>query len=671
MRKHLPGLLLLLYCCVAVPTTAQIKVDTLRTYQLDGVTVTENRRAKELRSTTPVQTLDIGRMKQAGALQVSDAAKLFSGTVVKDYGGIGGLKTISIRSLGAAHTAIAYDGVGITDAQTGQIDIGKLSLDNVEAVSLINGQSNDLLQPARLFASAGVLSIRTQPPAFKNGKDINASASLKGGSFGLLNPGARMDNRWSKSVSTSVTADYLHTNGAYPYTLRNGEATEKRHRDNSDVESVKAEANLYGQFDERGKLHLKAYYYQSERGLPTNILYNTYAGQRLWDRNFFTQATYDYSSGQRWSLLANAKYNRAYNRYYDPAVLNVNGYEDNHYRQDEYYLSFTVACRISPHWSVSLANDGSINHMQADLADFAVPTRYTLQSVLAAKYILTRFTATAHLLSTLTKENVRHGRPAVNRQRLSPSVSLSVQPFEQEAFRIRLFYKDIFRLPTFNDLYYGTVGTRTLRPEKAKELNAGISWLKQPQGALTSIALSADAFYNRITDKIVAMPSKNLFVWSMLNVGRTDIKGLEANIQTEWQLARNLTLQIGGNYTWQHALDKTDKYNLPYRTTYNHQLPYTPRHSGSLYAGMNTPWINIGYTVIVSGERYCNQYNSSEYRMDGYNEQSLSLSRSFPVRGCRLDVQAEVLNLTGKQYEVVKNYPMPGRQFRGSLKITY
>lgn len=663
-------LLIILLICAAHPMKAQIRVDTARIYKLDEVVVTENKKMKELRSTTPMQVLNADKLRQNGAMQVSDAIKLFSGVVVKDYGGIGGLKTISVRSLGAAHTAVSYDGVTISDAQTGQIDLGKLSLDNVEAISLNSGQSDDIFQSARLFSAAGVLNIKTLTPTFTK-KKINTAASLKAGSFGLVNPNVRIENQWNPIFSSSASVDYLRIDGTYPYTLLNGNATEKRHRKNSDVESIKAEANVYATFSNQQKATLKAYYFQSERGLPTNILYNTYAGQRLWDKNFFTQASYDNRFNRKWSLLANAKFNWAYNRYYDPAVHNIDGFSDNHYYQNEYYASATVMYRPVPALSFSLANDGIINSMRADLENFAVPTRYTLLNALAAKYVHERFTATAHLLSTLTKETVKHGAAAENRQRLSPSVSFSFQPFEKEDFRIRLLYKDIFRLPTFNDLYYGTVGTRTLKPEKANEFNAGLSWVSTPSHFLTHISFSADAFYNRISDKIVAMPTKNLFIWSMMNVGRVDIKGTELNADFNFSLSKNIKLHITGSYTWQRALDKTDKYNMPDKATYNHQIPYTPKHSGSARAELETPWANAGYTVIFSGLRYCNQYNSAEYKLDGYQEHSLSLYRTFFLKKFSINAQIEALNLTNRQYEVVKNYPMPGRQFRGSVTFKY
>ena len=357
----------------AARMAGQERLDTTKVYTLGEVVVEENARQKALRSTMPVQTLDARRMQLAGAMQLSDAAKMFSGVTIKDYGGIGGLKTISIRSLGAAHTAVAYDGLPVTDAQTGQTDLGKFSLDNVERISLTSGQGDELLQAARLFASAGVLHIQSRAPSFQ-GKDVNLAASMKAGSFGFANPNLRIENRWTDRIATAITADYTHIHGAYPYLLRNGTATERRHRRNSDVQSGKAEANLHARINERQEASAKLYYYQSQRGLPTNILYNDYAGQRLWDRNFFAQGRYENRISSRWSILAQAKYNRACNRYYDPSSLNMAREENNHYRQDEYYLSATVLCRPTAHWAVSLATDAFANHLEADLDGFAVPT---------------------------------------------------------------------------------------------------------------------------------------------------------------------------------------------------------------------------------------------------------------------------------------------------------
>ena len=157
----------------------------------------------------------------------------------------------------------------------------------------------------------------------------------------------------------------------------------------------------------------------------------------------------------------------------------------------------------------------------------------------------------------------------------------------------------------------------------------------------------------------------------MMNIGRVDIKGVEASVETslDWPCGVGFTLSAG--YTWQRALDKTDRAVMPYKATINHQIPYTPRHSGSVRCDVRLPWLTLGWTAVVSGVRYCNQYNAADYRLGGYNDHTLTASRDFTLRGTCIRVQAEVLNVGGKNYEVVKNYPMPGRQYRLGVVFEY
>ena len=162
------------FCCqfLSIPLFAQQqKVDTTHTYFIPEVTVSDIYQTREVRSTAPLQLFSKEALKNLHALQVSDAVKHFAGVTVKDYGGIGGLKTVSIRSLGAQHTVVGYDGIAITDCQTGQIDIGRFSLDNVDQLSLSNGQSDNIFQPARFFASAGILDIHSLP-ALRKGNEL-------------------------------------------------------------------------------------------------------------------------------------------------------------------------------------------------------------------------------------------------------------------------------------------------------------------------------------------------------------------------------------------------------------------------------------------------------------------------------------------------------------------
>ncbi|CDB11619.1 putative uncharacterized protein [Bacteroides sp. CAG:633] len=124
---------------------------------------------------------------------------------------------------------------------------------------------------------------------------------------------------------------------------------------------------------------------------------------------------------------------------------------------------------------------------------------------------------------------------------------------------------------------------------------------------------------------------------------------------------------MSGNYMWQKAIDLTD----PDGPTYKAQLPYTPLHSGNVAMVIENPWVNIGYSVVGVGKRYFLSQNIPANEIDGYVEHALSLSHEFALKDCRLSVQAELVNLTDEQYDVIKYYPMPGRSWRltGTFKF--
>ena len=153
------------YCLIAIctlcfhlETQGQVLSDTMRTKDIPQVTVTSDR-TNSPGAVSVSKRADARLMQATGTLQVSDVIKYMSGATVKDYGGVGGLKTVSVRGLGASHTAVAYDGIIITDNQTGQIDLGKFSATQAESVRMVSGPDNDLLQPASLAAQAAVISI--------------------------------------------------------------------------------------------------------------------------------------------------------------------------------------------------------------------------------------------------------------------------------------------------------------------------------------------------------------------------------------------------------------------------------------------------------------------------------------------------------------------------------
>ena len=204
-------ILLVILWSVTIEAFAVEPRDTL-SRQLDEVIVTGRKSTADI---IPVQTLSGEELHRLNSNSVADALRYFSGVQVKDYGGVGGIKTVNIRSMGTNHTGVVYDGVELGNAQNGQIDLGQFSLDNMEALSLYNGQKSEILQPAKDFGSAGTIYMRTRTPVFNDGEYYHARATIRTGSFDLLNPSALVELKLSQRVSASLSTEWVNSSGRY------------------------------------------------------------------------------------------------------------------------------------------------------------------------------------------------------------------------------------------------------------------------------------------------------------------------------------------------------------------------------------------------------------------------------------------------------------------------
>lgn len=632
---------------------------TGKVHEIEKVVVTANRLSNKVTSAVPVQTMSRQEIDRLGVQGMADAVRRFAGANVKDYGGIGGLKTVSIRSMGAPHTAVSYDGVAVSNCLAGQIDIGRFSMDNVAMLSLAVGQAEDLLQSARLYASAGVLSIETEKPHFEEGRNTAFQARIRGGSFGYVSPSMRWWQRLGRRTRLAVDVGYMRADGVYPFTLVNGKHVTEEKRNNSAIRSWQGEAALYHTFRDGGELDMKCGYYYSRRGLPGAVtLYNPLSDETLGDENPFVQARYKKRFSSRWCMQAQAKYTHGWNLYEDKGNEYDKGVYHAVHRQDEYYLSATALYSPLQALTLSVAQDGAVNKLRSSLNDSPFPTRYTSLTAFTMRYRQGALTATGTLLHTFVTERVKAGNAPDDFFRLAPSLSVSLKPWKEEELFLRLMYKSTFRMPTFNDLYYYRLGNRNLRPEKADEYNVGVTWSRPALWALDYLSVTVDGYYNDVTDKIVAFPTT--YAWRMANYGKVQAVGVDATLATAVSVGKNMKLALSGRYSWQKAVDVTDVT----AKNYKEQLPYTPVHTGNVSAVWEAPWLNVGYSVVGVGKRYRLSQNIPENLIEGYMEHTVSLSKELALKHCKLRLQAEVVNLTDEQYEVIKYYPMPGRSWR-------
>ena len=97
----------------------------------------------------------------------------------------------------------------------------------------------------------------------------------------------------------------------------------------------------------------------------------------------------------------------------------------------------------------------------------------------------------------------------------------------------------------------------------------------------------------------------------------------------------------------------------PDAKNYKDQLPYTPQHSGNASTTIETPWINVGYSLTGGSERYYMAQNIPMNKIDGYVEHTATLWREFTMKGCHLRLQAEVINLLTSNMMLSNIIPCP------------
>lgn len=661
-RILIPALCLVLFN--ALNSTQPLNADTTQTHVISEVTVQGELRHHE---TIAPQKIDGEMLQRVSAHSVADALRLMSGVQVKDYGGIGGLKTVNIRSMGSQHVGVYYDGIELGNAQNGQIDLGQFSLDNIEEISVYNGQRSALLQTTSDLTNAGSVYIRTKAPLLSSDYPSHKMVKLQTGASQLLRGSLRWDQRLSSHWLLSANIEGMASDGRYHFNYRRlnydgtvaYDTTSTRH--NGDLQSLRAEANLWYRGNNNEVAHIKAYSYHSNRGIPGAIVNNVWRrGERQGDNNTFVQGQWQKDLSSRYAIRVLGKY-AYYGTHYinkDESSLQV----DQRYRQQEAYASMSHLFAITSWWNVAASYDVRYNTLWSDKALFASPSRWSHLLGLSTAFDWQWLQMHGSMVYSHYGDDIKTDAPfqganSKSTSHLTPALFLNAKPFSNKDLQLHAFVKQSFRMPTFNDLYYTEIGNANLRPEKAMQSTLGVKYKW----------LTIDAYHNVVDDKIVAYPKGQQFRWTMLNLGHVVIDGIDVQASNEWQLAQDLKLFAHLQYTYQQARDKTDSAD----SYYGDQIPYTPWHSGSATGSLAWRDWSLTYNFVYTGERYCQQENISYNHLQPWYTSDLSLVGRFHLGAILLQTTLQVNNLFDQQYDVIINYPMPGRQYFCTLQCEF
>ena len=645
----------------AVDSDSTLRGDTIRTVNIMSHLV-----RREQKSGTPLYSLSRQDFARLGVVDMVDALHRLPGITLRDYGGAGGMKTVSVRGFGSQHTGVSYDGLMLGDCQTGQIDLQRYGLSNMQSISLNVGDGDSIFLPARGIASVAAVSL-------ESASLYESKAELTMGSWEMVNPFVNIAADLGRGMKVGFTAEYTHAENNYPYTIKNVKETVEAERNNSRMNQFHGELNFLWQASATSQLSAKAYYYDSDRELPGAVqLYVNESDETLHEKNAFGQLRYKWNLSQKFSFMANAKYNWSMSDYHNG--IPSGGITSADYYQREGYGSASLLYMPLPAFSLNYSGDywfNSLNGLNGSKETDASnnPLRHNMLHSLSAKWQVGKLKIIGRGLWTKVWE-----RGLTKNSQFSPSVSMSLRPLERHDFYIRASYKHIFRMPSFNELYYFHFGSTDLSPETTNQLNFGVTEMVQGPGF--RIQGSVDGYVGNVDDKIVSVPV-NMFVWRTVNMAKVRTYGMDVNIDIDVDINHNHKLLLAGNYSLQRVLNHTNSESKYYDT----QIAYTPLHSGSITMAWQNPWCNLSLTGDGMSKRWSTNEHNDDTDLSGFMEwgatvyKDLRLSEILNLRSSEkpgnpeIRVKLSVLNIFDHQYEIVSRYPMPGRSWR--LSISY
>ena len=589
------------------------------------------------------------RIHNTSPLNASEALQNIQGTFVKDYGGLNAIKTISLRGSSAEQVLVLLNGQRINNPQNGQVDLSTIPLDGIERVEILRGGSSAIYGAD---AVGGVVNLISGKKETENG--FGGSLKLLNGSFntGSLDAILNLDQNW---LSASIGYTRVKSDGDYKYIDPGGN---EQLRLNNDITSDNFFSDLsfrLGNSPFRTNLQLNYRYYTSERGSPGPLDFASPMA-RQWNTNQQLQAA---AGGKVFSLL---------NEYQITAFINRDKYryEDS----DTLFATNTIHNSglngFETQFKTVFTSSNELTYGLGFREEWMESNQFTQQHLRNTYYLFIQDEASikTDLFSVPAVFNVipafRYDHYSGFGSQLSPKIGsvLTVGSTFQTALKFNLGWS--FRAPTFNELYWPSsawsTGNKDLKAEKGFDWDIGFNLRNQ---YLLNFALDIVYFNMRVED-LIQWQSID-FIYMPVNIAKSNNRGIE--IKSSIKPVQDVVTLLF-NYTYLDARDKSD-----IGDTKDKYLVYRPRNSFNLAINFHRDFFTIGYDYRYVGKRFTDTINE-EY-LDPYRVSDITLSLSRKFNSWQPILSLQVKNVFDQSYEVIKYQPMPGRELRVNLGISY
>ncbi len=578
------------------------------------------------------EVLDSAQLERYNSQTLAQTLALESTFFVKNYGP-SGISTLSGRGGSASQTAVLWEGFNIQNNMLGQTDLSLIPMFFIDQVDLQYGGGSSF------FGNSGVggaLHLSSNTPQ-KQGLGLKAQWS--GGSFETFQQSVQASYGFKK-YHTSLRLFHRQAQNNYWFTNSNAFGFPKP-----------IERQIHAATRQWGILHsqalrfqkhhfsLQSWYQHNQRQIPPTLL-NSQSTDQQADQAWRTALHWKWHHN---NLLFKARTALIWERLYfanDVVQSESKMLSSITEAEARWYIAPSHRLQIGLHYGFYTAQSQAYsNAPQQNRPALFVHYRY---------------------LSPQEKWriNLSVRQEWVNTQTQRPALALGLlwQAFRHWSLNAHASHN--YRLPTFNDLYWQSLGNPDLRPEYSWNSEIGLHYHRQKGNYQWEAR--ANVFCNLIDNWILWSPN-DAGLWRPSNVEQVWARGLEAHakVQANWKAWE---LQLRAQYAFTQTTRTQGSTNL-----LGNQLIYVPVHQGNAAFLLGFKQSQLLLQAQWTGKRFTDNANSA--LLPAFALLHLRLEQRLKFGKGSIVLYGQANNLLGADYQVVLNRPMPWQQFELGLQF--
>ena len=630
MNRPLPTLAIVFLLAVSIGLAAREDTVGLRAVEVTSTSWMEV--DARVLPTASVTAEDLLRLRP---MTTAEAMRGIPGLYVRDYGGIGGLRSVSIRGGSSAQSLVLVDGFRWNSAQNGGVDLSWVPATMLERIDVQRGAASALYGAN---AMTGTVDLHLASPTTSM-----VQATADGGSFDTWRLQAS-GSAVTPDVKISAAAEHYATAGTFAYDVTIDDANAELLRANADAKSTSGLVRV-----DAGLISITAMGRTADRGVPGAVVEGsqTQPRARLDDLDVWALATakvVDQTSSI--DLRLGGRYLDQHYTDPDATFSGLDGIDARYLLRD---VSADAVWRLS---SMDLLHRATMSVGYVDLRGESLDPdigNLAVRRTAALSYDV-QWTVDERLLieSALRGDWFSDVGSAI-------SGSLGGRWMIHQDLVLRASVGTGFRPPSFNELYFLNYGNTNLKPERSIMASVGGVW-----SPISWFNIDANLFTSKITDLIVGVPMSPV-VTSAQNIGNAVSYGFE--LATRCSL---LDDRLFGqwSYTLQRVEDRTGRPGFD-----GTLVPYVPMELIAVQS-----WWDDGETIAslewnYASYRYAQPGAESSSLLAPYHLVHASVGQVIAARDVNVTVLFRIDNLLDERYVVIRGYPMPGRSLRLTLSV--